>query len=85
MADKRAANENMLRNMKSQIETLKQEKVRTLKRMKEKETISREKEVARDQEINKLRRKERQMSEAAKKLERQNQMQVWIQVGECLV
>ncbi len=76
LTDKRTSNDLLIRNMKQHIESQKQEKMRLLKRMKEKDIQTREKEVARDQEINKLKRKERQNNELAKKLEKHNHMQV---------
>ena len=73
---KRANNETLIRNMKQHVENLKSEKIRLLKRVKEKELQSRERDAVRDQEINRLKRKQTQLTELTKKLERNNQMQV---------
>lgn len=75
---KKINNEKLIVNMKQHLENLKQEKLKLLKRLKDKENQAREKDTIKDQEISKLKRKQSQLTELTKKLERSNQMQASI-------
>ncbi len=84
MQSKRASNDNLIKSMKAHVETLKTEKMRMLKRVKEKEVMIKEREIEKDREITKLKRKEKQVMELARKLERSNHMHVRDYVVLCV-
>ncbi|CAG8439661.1 5846_t:CDS:2 [Funneliformis caledonium] len=68
-------NETMLKSMRAQIEQLKAEKMRMMKRMKDEAERVREMTERNQREIQTLRRKEKAAQEQKKRLERTNEMQ----------
>jgi predicted nucleic acid-binding Zn-ribbon protein len=76
ISDKRATNEALLRTMKGNIEALKVEKMKMLKKLRDRDQQIREREQEHDRELSRLRRREKQIQEHAKKLESSNQMNV---------
>ncbi|KAI3630768.1 hypothetical protein MIR68_012203 [Amoeboaphelidium protococcarum] len=72
---KREQNESVIRNLKTSLQSMKQDKVRMIKTLREKESKIKEQEQLKDREIQILKRKERQLTEQTKKLESSNQSQ----------
>nr|CAG8434626.1 1789_t:CDS:10 [Entrophospora candida] len=68
-------NETMLRSMRSQVEHLKNEKLRLIKRMKSETEKIREMTERNEREVQSLRRKEKAAQEQRKRLEKSNEMQ----------
>ncbi|KAI3645346.1 hypothetical protein MP228_011510 [Amoeboaphelidium protococcarum] len=72
---KREQNESVIRNLKTSLQSMKQDKVRMIKTLRQKESKIKEQEQLKDREIQILKRKERQLTEQTKKLESSNQSQ----------
>eukprot|EP00158_Paraphelidium_tribonemae_P009219 Partr_v1_DN28806_c2_g1_i3_m34066 len=70
--NKRQTNESLISSMKVHVESLKKEKLKLLKRVKDKETSALQREQEREREMNNLRRREKQSADLAKQLERQS-------------
>lgn len=77
MLRNRAENENLIKNMKNNIENLKSEKTRLVKQLKSESDRVRQLKSKNDREVANLKRKEKAASEVAKRLERNNQLQVY--------
>ncbi|KAK3817768.1 MAG: P-loop containing nucleoside triphosphate hydrolase protein, partial [Benniella sp.] len=73
--EKRSANESQLKSLRTTVETLKLEKQRMIKRMKEDAERLKEINAANDRELQALRRAEKAASEARKKAESELQQQ----------
>ncbi|TPX52562.1 hypothetical protein SeMB42_g01346 [Synchytrium endobioticum] len=74
MTTAKSENEALIRNLKASVNSLKVEKVKVLRKLKEEEMRVRDIAASKEREVARLRRRERQAAEAAKKSERSNHL-----------
>lgn len=70
------ANDLLISNLKATLESAKKERFKMLKQIRANASQLREKELEREREVSTLRRREKQVSDVARRLEHSNRMHV---------